>query len=413
MLESLSACRRSHRPSGTTAIVPSRSPLISWMLLIYLLSVVWQVAHALTTVRVLVPAAFNQDNWATQRNLTTAFAARTGIQVEFVTMATAITDYTATAVNTMFYSKDAFVDILALDVVWIGDYGEYLLPLDGDAGLAAVLAQHNPQNVAAGMYGGQLKAVPQNADYGVLYSRMDLLNRYGYSAPPTTYQEMEEMMAKIVPEEKKTNPSFIGISNQVSAYEGLTCNVLEWAYAEDAGVLLEPDRTLSSFNQQSTVGQRVVSIGKRMRKWFANGWMSIGLTESSSGREWIRGNTLFHRNWPYMSVYTRDSGVTWPWRLTKLPAGGAALGGWLWGANKYTRNPDATKRVLELFASIEWQKSRAVFEGAPPTIPALYSGVQCIADLRGCPRAQDCSPAVVRLWSQVSRGVQSHLYPLV
>ncbi|ORZ39191.1 hypothetical protein BCR44DRAFT_1427397 [Catenaria anguillulae PL171] len=382
----------------------SATTMVFWILILVCLSC--QLVDAVTTVRVLVPGAFNQDNWNTHRNITAAFAARTGIQVEFVTMVWVFDAhfYVATAVNTMFSSKDGFVDIFALDVVWIGDYGEYLMPLDGDAALAAVLSQHNPQNVAAGMYGGQLKAVPQSADYGVLYSRMDLLNRYGYSAPPTT-----------------TNPAFVGLTNQVSAYEGLTCNALEWTYAEDAGVMLEPDRTLSSFDQTSAIGQRVLAVGKRIRRWQANGWMSIGLTEGSSGREWIRGNALFMRNWPHMSVYTFEAGVTWPWRLTRLPTGAATLGGWLWGANKYTNNPNATKQVLGLFASTEWQRSRAVLGGAPPTIPTLYNDPDVCNVLPVCEVVQqlkiarrpssasgvkypEVSKAIYTYWFDIARG---------
>ncbi|ORZ38484.1 hypothetical protein BCR44DRAFT_1497110 [Catenaria anguillulae PL171] len=255
-----------------------------------------------------------------------------------------ITDHTATAVQTIFRNKDSYIDLLALDVVWTGDYGEHLLPLDGDAGLASALTLHNPQNVAAGLVNGKLA-----------------LN------------------------ERKSNPAFYGLISQVKEpYEGLTCNVLEYLIAEQAGTLLEPNRTLSTFDQLSPIGQRAINVAKRWRRWQSLGYFPLGFAEQSSAREWARGNALFMRNWPFATAVTRNAQVTWPWRLTKLPGGAATLGGWLWGASKYTRQPEASRRVLELFAGAGWQKAKALSEGMPPTIPALYNDSEVCAAIPMC-----------------------------
>ncbi|ORZ36653.1 hypothetical protein BCR44DRAFT_406739 [Catenaria anguillulae PL171] len=274
-------------------------------------------------------------------------------------------------------------------VVWIGDYGEHLLPLDNDPSLVAARALHDPQNLAAAVYNGKLVALPDKADYGLLYSRMDLITRFNFTGPPRTLDEMEQMMAVIVPEVRKSNPSFMGLTGQVSAYEGLTCNVLEWLGADNAGTILEPNRTLSSFNQSSIIGQRVVNVAKRLQKWNQNGWLQLGLSESASSRLWTQGGTLFHRNWPSVAPATVAANVAWAWRMSPMPGNAAVLGGWLWGISKYTKQPEAAKRVLDLFASSTWQRVRALNGGNVPTIPQLFNDSAVCAALPICAVARD------------------------
>ncbi|ORZ36539.1 hypothetical protein BCR44DRAFT_111058, partial [Catenaria anguillulae PL171] len=309
-------------------------------------------------------------------------------------------------------------NLLLLTVVWVGEYDEWLLPLDGRLP-QAVLDAHNEQNVAAGKVKGRLVAVPQQADYGVMFSRTDLLTKYGYASPPTTVEQMDEMINQIVPQERKSNPNFLGVSGQIKAYEGGTCNVLEWLLGENAGIILEPDGTLSSLDQSSPTGQRAISVGRRWRDWARRGWILLGQDEWPSMREWLRGNVLFHRNWPLVAVQTRQANVGFPWVMTRLPGNVGTLGGWLWGVSKYTKNPDAVLQVLQFFLSPEFQKIRTVQYGSPPTAKVLYNDSDVCAALgdctlfRGINIATRPSGAAGKNYPQVTKAIYNYWVDIV
>ncbi|ORZ36536.1 hypothetical protein BCR44DRAFT_1498707 [Catenaria anguillulae PL171] len=327
------------------------------------------------------------------------------------------------SMETVMASSNLFVDIFHLDVVWVGDYADYLLPLNDRINRTVLLA-HNEQNVEAGMSLGRLVAVPQAADFGVMFTRMDILNKYGFSRPPQTWTEMESMLSAVVATERKSNPSFIGYIGQLSRYEGMTCNVLEWLKSESAGSILEPNRTLSLLDPRLPNGQRAQNIANRWQTWVRNGWVAVGHDEMSALREWTRGNALFHRNWPFVGAQTRAARVSWPWAVTKLPGAkpgmsGAALGGWMWGVSKATKNPEAAVKVLEWLMSVQFQKIRTMTYGSLPTVKALYDDPDVCTIIGDCNLFRDMqiahrpSGAAGKEYQNVSISIYDSWYSIV
>ena len=72
-----------------------------------------------------------------------------------------------------------------IDVVWPGAFAPYLVNLKPKLGKQAKL--HAQGIVQNDTIGGKLVAMPWFGDFGILYYRTDLLKKYGYKAPPTTW----------------------------------------------------------------------------------------------------------------------------------------------------------------------------------------------------------------------------------
>lgn len=273
-----------------------------------------------------------------------------------------------------FEAQSSQVDIYQIDVIWPGDLAEHFVDLNEYVS-ADVVDQHFPAIIENNTVDGELIAIPWFTDAGLLYYRADLLEEHGLE-PPTTWAELEET-AQIIQdgEREKGNEDFWGFVWQGNAYEGLTCNALEWIASNDGGHIIEPDGTITVNNPNA-----VDMIDK------AAGWVGtisppgiIGFAEEDARAMWQAGNAAFMRNWPYAYSLSQeeDSAVRGKFDVSPLPRGpegepAATLGGWQLAVSQYSNHPDIAADVALFLASYEEQKVRAVEGSLNPTIAALY-----------------------------------------
>ena len=278
-------------------------------------------------------------------------------------------------------AQSADIDIYQIDVIWPGILGAYASDLKSTA-LGTNSSEFFPAIVKNNTINGKYVAVPFYTDAGLLYYRKDLLQKYGYANPPATYQELTDQATKIQAGERSANPDFQGFVWQGKAYEGLTCNALEWQAAFGGGNIIEPDGTVSVNNPQTVAAFNL-----------AKSWVGTispkGVTtyqEAESLAVWTAGNAAFMRNWPYAySISQGGSKVQDKFDVTLLPKGDGpnarnadTLGGWQLMVNKYSKNQEAAVEFIKYMTSPEIQKVNSIGRSLLPTRPSVYDDADAI-----------------------------------
>ena len=276
-----------------------------------------------------------------------------------------------------FEAQSSEVDVYQIDVIWPGDLAVHFVDLY-EYGAGDVVDMHFPAIVENNTVDGNLIAIPWFTDAGLLYFRTDLLDKYGFDGPPATWTELTEMAQTIQDGERaEGNTDFWGFVWQGNAYEGLTCDALEWIASNEGGSIIEPEGVITVNNPNA------IEILELAASWV--GTISppgvTGFAEEDARLMFQAGNAAFMRNWPYAYSLGQgpDSDIAGLFDVSPLPAGdveggtpAATLGGWQLGVSRYSTNPELAADVALFLASYEEQKIRAIEGTLNPTIMALY-----------------------------------------
>lgn len=276
-------------------------------------------------------------------------------------------------------AKSSEVDVYQIDVIWPGDLAEHFVDLN-QYGADTVTKDHFAPIVENNTVDGKLVAIPWFTDAGLLYYRSDLLEKYNLEVP-TTWDELEKHAKTIQDGERAENPDFWGYVWQGNAYEGLTCDAVEWIVSNGGGSIVSMDKKITINNDKAA------EIIEKAAGWV--GTISpagvTGFGEEDARNMWQAGNAAFMRNWPYAYGLGNgaDSAIAGKFDVSPLPMGdggrgAAALGGWQLAVSKYSKNPEAAAKVALYLASYETQKMRAVEGSFNPTIKALYEDAEVL-----------------------------------
>ena len=299
------------------------------------------------------------------------FSQDTGIKVKVVPHPTA-SDASYSQIARVFSSKSSSFDVAMLDVLWPGAFAPFLVDLKPKLGKEA--KQHTPGLIANDTVGGKLVAMPWFGDFGILYYRTDLLKKYGYTSPPTTWTQLFAMAKKIQDGEQPTNDKFSGFVFQGNSYEGLTCDALEWYQSNGAGGFIDNGKvTINNKKGAAVLDQFAAQIGKTTPRDVTT------YQEGEAHTAFVEGNAAFMRNWPYAYSIGQDpksSKIVGKFSVTVLPHGPGGksvgtVGGWQLGVNKYSKHVDAAIEFVRYMTSAPVQKFDAITNTNVPTIPSV------------------------------------------
>ena len=274
-------------------------------------------------------------------------------------------------------NHDSSMDLFLMDVVWPAEFAA--------AGWALAIDQHFPQSeqkrflagpIQAGTFQGHIYGVPSRIDSGMLYYRLDLLQKYGLT-PPLTWGELVEHAQTILQGEDHLASGLRGYSGQFKQYEGLVCNMLEFIGGHKEALISEGG-THSRLASSDSL-QAVKFVRENIINHLATPAV-LTYQEPESLAIFVQGKAVFHRNWPYAwgiinnPKHSKVVGKVGVGPLPHFPGGPsvATLGGWMYGISAYSRHPQEAWTFIQFMTSPDIQKLFAVSASLAPSRVALY-----------------------------------------
>jgi len=301
------------------------------------------------------------------------FQQRTGHRVNIVAVPNNATEQLA-LYQQLLSASSSDLDVLRIDGTWQGmlaPFMEDMAPL-----VAGRENEWFPRIFQNNIVNGKLVSIPAFADIGVLYYRKDLLEKYNKTIPKT-WQELTDTAHFIQDAERaEGRAGFWGFVWQGRAYEGLTCNALEWIHSHGGGGILGADGSITVNNPDAVKALELAAswVGSISPKGV------LTYAEEEARGVFQNGNALFMRNWPYawIPVQAQDSVIRDLVGVTALPSGNeggqstATLGGWSYGVSRFSQHKQAASDFVAFITSAEFQTIRTIRFSTLPTMPAVY-----------------------------------------
>lgn len=298
------------------------------------------------------------------------FTQDTGIKVDVVPMAISSSD-ASTQESEVLTSHSGALDVLNVANTNVPSLAPYLVNLQ--PALGSETGTFSPGLVQGDTVDGRLAAMPEFQDFGMLYYRTDLLKKYGFTNPPTTWQQLTHMASVIQQGQRKTYKNFYGFVFEGNAYEGLTDDTLEWI-GSSGGTIVSNSGTVTIDNPQAKAALKL-----------AQSWVGtvaprgvVSFEEEDARNAFDSGNAAFMRNWPYVYAASQASAVKGKFGVAPLPHGSAPgdhsvadSGGWQIAVNKYSAHQGADIAFVKYMISPAVQKWRAEEGSLVPTITSL------------------------------------------
>lgn len=319
-------------------------------------------------------------------------------------------------------AQSTSLSVVPLCMYWMPDLiaSGRLLPLDHVLS-ARETSQHLPEFLRHAGQDDHLYAVPAMSLCGVLLYRKDLLDEYGFSAPPRTWEELVHQAKTILAGEN--DPELIGCKFPGYKYEGLTTTFLQNLWSNDGDVLVD--------GKVGLAGPQALQALEHMRDMIhRHGLTPANMTSAAHGVEpqvaFREGRCLFLMMLPHVAQAAQREGSPLrgkvgiaPWPMG--PQGTQSvtfLGGWHYGIPVGARAPEAAANFIRFMTSYEIQRERSLRGGPLPTMEELFSDPEIVAFNPDYPllrkllrTARDRNE--IPHYTQVSTLIQAHLHPVL
>jgi len=301
---------------------------------------------------------------------TAQFTKDTGIKVRVIEKPSDSNEAYATY-SRLFGAHSSNIDVMMLDVIWPSAFAQNLLNLKSQFG--SKMGQYYSSIVQNDTIKGRLVAIPWFGDFGLLYYRKDLLTKYHISSPPTTWEQLGADAKKIQAGEQKSNKAFYGFVFQGKAYEGLTCDALEWLASSGGGTIIQ--------NGKVTLNNpKAIKMLNLVKSWIGTITPRdvTTYTEVESDNAFNNGDAAFMRNWPYAYAAAQLSKIAGKVGAAMLPhesgyRSSGTVGGWQLGVSAYSKHAQAAMQLVKYLTSAQVETWRAVVASFVPTIPSVAS----------------------------------------
>ncbi|MBI4790750.1 MAG: extracellular solute-binding protein [Chloroflexi bacterium] len=288
-----------------------------------------------------------------------------------------------------FQGKDTSMDLIGVSNYWLPEFAQagWLLPLDGKFS-KDYLSHLTPAFVQAFSYKGQLMGLgPWWGGIGGLYYRKDLLTKYNLQ-PPKTYDDLVKDVKTI----QAGEPGMSGWT-----WPALKDQVLvnQWVQYLNGygGSAFDANGKCAMNNAQG------VAALKFMKSLFETGVTpkeALTWKEEESLVRFASGTAIFHSGRQDMTFWLDDakqSKIPGKWGFLPSPAAptGKAAGyleAWAFSINKFSANPDAAAKVLEVMFDFNVQKAFNLSQGPLQANMDIYKDADVIKNNPNMPLIQ-------------------------
>src|SRR5215203_6067526 len=277
--------------------------------------------------------------------------------------------------KTEFQAGTGNIDVIGGDVIWPAQLAAngWIVDLT-DKFPASEQNKFLEAPLTSVTYEGKVYGVPWYTDAGMLYHRIDLLEKSGYSEPPKTWDELQEMADKVTQDQGVK----YGFVFQGDAYEGGVCNGLEYIWQHGGDVLDPSDPNKVIIDSPESAAGLATEASMMSSGVSPQAVSTYQEAETDAAFFQDPGNAVFARQWPYGYAYLDTKGYLKQDQVGVGPLPteegqdlASCLGGWDMLINAQSDMQDEAWQFIKFMTAPEQMKFRAVRATVLPTRSAL------------------------------------------
>jgi multiple sugar transport system substrate-binding protein len=286
---------------------------------------------------------------------------------------------------TNFSARNPLPDVLAVDVIWPGDFAArgWIAPLDAyfdDAELAEFL----PGFAAAAQIDGSTYAIPLYIDGIHLFYRSDLLEKYGFEAPRTWEALIDQAQTILAGE---ANPDLVGFVSMWAKIEGLFMNWLAFLHGA-GGTFFDDAGDLAFAGPEGVKALQTMVDMLHQERIVPESALTFRPDDARVLFQQGRAVFMMVQDFVLAPLTAADSPVRDVTAFTRVPVFEGApadspstvSGGFLLAVNANSRHPAEAADLIRCFTSYEAQVLATLVQGKVPVRASVYQDARVQAE---------------------------------